>query len=75
MAVVIAQKTVARLQCRLRPGPRKLKQTLPVFVAFGAGGRKYRLLGVLPELIRFRHGARSVPRHPNIGMRSLAVAV
>jgi CRP/FNR family transcriptional regulator, cyclic AMP receptor protein len=40
----------------LRPGPRKLKQSLPVIVGFGVAGRKHRLFSVLPELICYRHG-------------------
>jgi len=37
-----------------------IKQTLPFLVGFGVRGRKNRLLNVLPELIRFRHGTPSV---------------
>jgi hypothetical protein len=47
-------------QCRMRPGPRKLKQSLPVIVGFGVAGRKHRLFSVLPELICYRHGHRPV---------------
>jgi hypothetical protein len=59
----------------MRPGPRKLKQTLPVLLGFGVGGRKDRLFSVLPELICYRHGHPPVPRRPNAHMRSLGVAV
>jgi hypothetical protein len=52
------------LQRRLRPGSRKLKQPLPFLIGFGVGGRENRLFGVLPELIRYRHGPTSVPPIP-----------
>src|SRR3984885_13161817 len=53
--------TLPLLYCCLRPGPRKLKQTLPILVGFGDGSREDRLFGVLPELICYRHGQ---PRAP-----------
>src|ERR1700733_11160995 len=51
-------------QSRLRPGSRKLKQTLPFLVGFGRRSRNDRLLSVLPELICYRHGHSPVPRRP-----------
>src|SRR5580692_174900 len=50
-------------ECRLRPGPRKVKQTLSLVVCFSAGSGKDRLFGVLPELVCFRHGTLAVARH------------
>ena len=58
----------------MRPGPRKLKQSLPVIVGFSVAGREDRLFSVLPVLIFYRHGHSPVSR-PNIRMRSLAVGV
>ena len=59
-------------QSRLRPGSRKLKQTLPFLVGFGRRSRNDRLLSVLPELICYRHGHSHVP---STCLRSWAVAV
>src|SRR5205807_8815402 len=52
----------------MRPGPRKLKQSLPVIVGFGIAGRKHRLFSVLPELICYRHGHPPAPQHPDTSM-------
>src|SRR5580700_1157186 len=47
--------SVSCRQCRLCPGPRKVKQILPLAVGFGVGSRKDCLFGILPELLCFRH--------------------
>jgi hypothetical protein len=57
------------------PGPRKLKQSLPVIVGFGVAGRKHCLFSILPELICYRHGHPPVPPsqypHAPLGSRRL----
>jgi hypothetical protein len=42
-------------QCRLCPGAREVKESLPFFIALGMVDAKNSFLGILPELIGFRH--------------------
>jgi hypothetical protein len=67
---------VSLYQRRLRPGPRKVKQTLSFVVGLGVGGRQDCLFGILPELVCLRHGTLTgAPTRPDLRLPAQAVPI